>query len=42
VCLGVMTMEEHNNLTCRQWNRTGIWMELIVMTMDKGQRQCVG
>jgi hypothetical protein len=37
-CVGFMTMEEHNILSCRQWNRTGIWKELTVMTMEA--RQC--
>jgi hypothetical protein len=31
-CIGVMTMEDHNILSCRQWNMTEIWMELTVMT----------
>jgi hypothetical protein len=37
-CIGFMTMEEHNILSCRQWNRTGIWKELTMMTMEV--RQC--
>jgi hypothetical protein len=37
-CIGFMTMEEHNILSYRQWNRIGIWKELTVITMEA--RQC--